>query len=91
MFYTYFAACGLDVRVETPPAAACGHGRDHPAADLAVRVQNTKASKPGAALRQMHDRGYPDKYRSHGLPILLVGIAFNPETRSIADYQTATA
>ena len=92
VFYTYFAACGLDARVED----STNRGR----VDMAVitprkiwlfEFKTTKASTPSASLQQIHDRDYADKYRSHSPPILLVGIEFDPKTRSIATYQTATA
>ena len=91
VFYTYFAACGLKVAVED----ATSLGR----VDMAVRTRQriwlfefktTRTSAQGAALTQLEDRGYADKYRSEGLPIILVGIEFNPDTRNIDNYQTAT-
>ena len=42
-------------------------------------------------MRQLRDRGYAEKYRSHGLPVLLVGIEFNTETRNIEGYEATTA
>ena len=92
VFYTYFAACGLDVAVED----ATSLGR----VDMAVRTpqniwlfefKTTQHATAGAALRQMYDRGYADKYRTHDLPIILAGIEFDTETRNIVDYHTATA
>ena len=51
---------------------------------------NADHTASDAALRQMQDRGYADKHGIHGLPIILVSIKFDIETRNIADYRTAT-
>ena len=78
VFYTYFAACGLDIT----PEDATNLGR----VDLTVRTpqhiwifefKTTEHTPTGTALQQIHDRGYPDKYRTHGLPIILIGIEFD--------------
>ena len=92
VFYTYFAALGLDIVVED----ATSRGR----IDMTVRTPQriwlfefkvTGASPTGAGMQQMRDRGYADKYRTRGLPILLVAIEFDPETRTITHYETDTA
>ena len=92
VFYICFAALGLDVAVEE----ATSRGR----IDMAVRTphniwlfefKTTRTSQQGAAMQQLLDRGYADKYRSHGLPVILVGIEFDPRTRNIANYETTTA
>ena len=92
VFYTYFAALGLDIAVED----ITSRGR----IDMTVRTPQRiwlfefkVAGTPpkGAGMQQMRDRGYADKYRAHGLPILLVAIEFDPETRSITHYETGTA
>ena len=92
VFYSYFAALGLDIAVED----ATSRGR----IDMAVRTPQriwlfefkiTGTSPAGAGMQQMLDRGYADKYHAHGLPILLVAIEFDPQTRSITHYETVTA
>ena len=91
VFYICFAALGLDVAVEE----ATSRGR----IDMTVRTphniwlfefKTTRTSPQGAAMQQLLDRGYADKYRSHSLPITLVGIEFDPRTRNIANYETTT-
>ena len=98
VFYSYFAALGLDIIVEDTTS----QGR----IDMVIRTpqriwlfefkttrsspKTTRSSPTSAGMQQIHDRGYPDKYRNHGLPILLVAIEFNPATRSITHYETAT-
>ena len=91
VFYTYFTACGLDVRVED----FTNRGR----VDMAVHTpqyiwlfefKTTTHTTPGASLQQMQDRGYSEKYLIHGPPVILAGIEFDPETRTIAHYHTTT-
>ena len=91
VFYTYFAACGLDVTVEDSTSA----GR----MDMTVRTpqriwlfefKTTRTASPGAAMRQLRDRSYADKYRAYGLPVLPVGIEFDTETRNIKYYEATT-
>ena len=48
-------------------------------------------SLTGSAMTQILDRGYADKYRNRGIPVILVGIEFSRETRNIANYETAQA
>ena len=92
VFYTYFAACGIHVSVEDftnlgrVDMVACT-----PQNIWLFEFKTTGNSPPGAALAQIKLRSYADKYRSEGLPIILVGIEFDPETRSIAACRTATA
>ena len=45
-------------------------------------------TEPGSAMTQILDRGYADKYRNKGVPIILVGIELSRETRNIANYET---
>jgi hypothetical protein len=44
----------------------------------------------GAALAQIKDRGYADKYRTDGVPIHLVGIEFSRQQRNITRFDTHT-
>jgi len=41
-----------------------------------------------AALRQIDERGYVDKYRLDGRPVMKVGISFSSEERNITDWKT---
>ncbi len=45
----------------------------------------------GAALRQLRERGYAEKYRAAGEPVHLIGIEFSEESRNIAAFETAEA
>ena len=92
VFYACLAALGFDLRVEDASAA----GR----VDLALRCEGRvylfefkvieRAGK-GAALRQLKERGYAEKYRSGSEPVHLIGIEFSEETRNIANFETATS
>ena len=82
VFYSHFAAAGLDVRVED----ATSRGR----IDMAVRFRGSvylfefkvvELTDQGAALAQLKDRHYADKYRGVGKPIHLVGVEFSREER----------
>ena len=43
----------------------------------------------GAAMGQLRERGYADKYRGLGQPIHLVAVEFSEETRSLAGFEVA--
>ena len=90
VFYSYFAALGLDITVED----STSHGR----LDMAVRAGGhvylfefkvVEMSGTGAALAQLRDRGYADKYRTTGEPIHLVGVEFSRETRNVSAFEVA--
>ena len=88
LFYSHFAALGLDLVVEE----SSSHGRLDMAVRFAGRVYlfefkvMEQASK-GAALAQLQVRGYADKYRGAGQPIRLIGVEFSRETRNIAAFE----
>ena len=44
----------------------------------------------GAALQQIKDRGYADKYRARGEPIHLVGIEFGRAERNVVGFEVET-
>ena len=84
MFYSYFAALGLDITVED----SSSHGR----LDMAVRAGGhvylfefkvAELSPPGSAMAQLRARRYADKYRDRGEPIHLVGVEFSRATRNV--------
>jgi len=90
VFYSYFAALGLDIRLED----ITNKGR----IDMAVLFNQqvylfefkvVEATPQGKALQQLQDRGYAEKYRSRGEPIHLIGIEFSREQRNVVacDYQ----
>ena len=92
VFYACLAALGLDLSVEDTSAA----GR----VDLALRCAGRaylfefkvmERAGEGAALRQLTERGYAEKYRAAGAPVHLVGVEFSEESRNIEAFETADA
>ena len=88
--YSYFAALGYEIAVEE----SSSHGR----LDLAVRTGGhvylfefkvVEMAQPGAALAQLRERGYADKYRGGGEPIHLIGVEFSRETRNVTAFEVA--
>ena len=92
VFYSYFAATGFDVTVED----ASSRGR----ADMAVRFGGAvylfefkvvEQASDGAALAQLRERGYADKYRASGEPIHLIGVEFSKATRNVTAFAVERA
>ena len=92
VFYSYFAALGLDITVED----SSSHGR----LDMAVRFNDqvylfefkvVELASAGAALAQLKERGYADKYRDLGQPIHLIGVEFSKDERNIAAFDVERA
>ena len=88
VFYSYFAALGLDITVED----STSHGR----LDMAVRfggnvylfeLKVVEMAGEGAAMAQLKERGYADKYRDTGDPIHLVAVEFSRETRNVTAFE----
>jgi Predicted AAA-ATPase/PD-(D/E)XK nuclease superfamily len=91
VFYAYFVASGLDVRVED----ATNHGRIDMAVLLPERIylfefKVVESAPKGRALQQLLDKGYADKYRVHGVPIHLIGVEFARETRNVVGFESTT-
>ena len=92
VFYSYFAATGFDVTVED----SSSRGR----ADMAVRFGGNvclfefkvvEQASAGAALAQLKERGYADKYGASGELIHLIGVEFSKETRNVTAFEVETA
>ncbi len=92
VFYSYFTASGFDVTVED----SSNRGR----ADMAVRFGGNvylfefkvvEQASEGAALAQLRERGYADKYRASGEPIHLIGVEFSRETRNVTAFAVEQA
>ena len=91
VFYSHFAAAGMDVRAEESTA----RGRS----DLAVLYDGSvylfefkvaDGKRDGRALAQIRERGYADKYRRPGVPIHLVGVDLGREERNIVGFAFET-
>ena len=92
VFYSYFAALGLDITVED----SSNHGR----LDMAVRFQNriylfefkvVELVPQGKALAQLVARNYAAKYLDSGNAITLIGVEFSKETRNIVAFDVEAA
>ena len=92
VFYSYFAALGLDITVED----SSSHGR----LDMAVRFNDNvhlfefkvvEMASEGAAMAQMKERRYADKYRGSGRAIHLVAVEFSKDTRNVVAFQVERA
>ena len=55
---------------------------------LEFKMQSSKANAT-IALQQIRDKQYDLPYRNQGKPIILLGIAFDPTSRNIVDWQQA--
>ena len=91
LLQAYFVAAEAEVRAEESGS----QGR----ADLIVRgfgqvyvfeLKLRERSRPGAALRQLQERGYADRYRGRGEPVHLVGLEFSAETRNLTRFEAET-
>ena len=87
VFYSYFAELGLDIRVED----SSSHGR----LDMAVLFNSSvylfefkvvELASAGAAMAQLKERRYADKYRGLGQPIYLIGVEFSKDERNIVAF-----
>ena len=91
IFYSYFAALGLDIRLEDPS----NFGR----IDMTVLFNGhiylfefkvVELNPAGAALQQIKDKHYADKYQGLGQPIHLIGVEFSKTSRNIVGFEVET-
>ena len=85
--YSWFAAAGLDVRVEDSAAG----GRLDMAVLSGGRVylfefKTVEKEAEGRALAQLRERDYAAKYRRPGQPIHLIGVEFSRANRNVAAF-----
>lgn len=92
VFYSYFAALGLEVTVED----CTNHGR----LDMTLQFNNqvylfefkvVELTPKGKALQQIKDKQYADKYRGLNQPIHLVGVEFSKVERNIVGFEVEQA
>ncbi len=92
VFYSYFAGLGLDVRVED----STSHGR----LDMAVlfnanvylfEFKVVELEPEGAAMAQLKERRYADKYRHLGQPIHLIAVEFSKDARNLTAFEVERA
>jgi len=91
IFYSYFAALGLDIRLEDPTNV----GRIDMTVLFNAQVflfefKVVELNPAGAALQQIKDMGYADKYRTLGQPIHLIGVEFSKASRNIVGFEVET-
>lgn len=90
VFYSYFAALGLDIRVED----CSNHGRIDMTVILPERIflfefKVVEIEPDGRALQQLKDKNYAGKYLATGLPITLIGVEFSRSKRNIVGFEVA--
>lgn len=92
VFYSYFAALGLDIILED----ATNQGR----IDMTVKFQGriylfefkvVELVPDGRALQQIKDRGYAEKYRALGQPIVQIGVEFSRVERNVVRFEVEEA
>ena len=92
VFYSYFAGLGLNIAVED----SSSHGR----LDMAVLFNShvylfefkvVEMASEGAAMGQLQERRYADKYRALGQPIYLIAVEFSKDTRNLAAFEVERA
>jgi hypothetical protein len=92
IFYSHFAALGLDIRVED----TTNKGR----IDMAVlacgvvwlfEFKVVELVPQGRALQQLKDRGYGEKYAGRGEPVYLIGVEFSRGDRNIVGFEVESA
>ena len=55
--------------------------------DEVVYLLEFKMSTAEAAIEQIRDKGYAQAFQGSGKPIILLGIAFDKESRNIVDWK----
>ena len=92
VFYSYFAGLGLEVTVED----STSHGR----LDMAVRFNRNvylfefkvvEMAGQGAAMAQLKEKRYADKYRGSGEPVHLIAVEFSKDTRNVVAFEVERA
>ena len=91
IFYSYFAALGLNIQLEDPTNLGC--------IDMTVLFQGhvylfefkvVKVRSRGQALKQIKERNYAQKYQNRGEPIHLIGVEFSKASRNIVRFEVET-
>ncbi len=97
LLYMCLCSVGVELRVEE----ASHRGR----ADMVVRLggqvfvvefkmaegEGDREAALDAALAQMRERGYAEKYRAEGTPVHLIGVACGREARNLLDLRAEPA
>jgi hypothetical protein len=91
VFYSHFAALGLDIRVEDTTnkgridmvVLTCG-------AVWVFEFKVVELVPEGKALAQIKAKGYAEKYRDRGEPIHLIGVEFSRVERNLVAFDVET-
>ena len=91
IFYSYFAALGVEIRLEDPTNV----GRIDMTVLFAGQVflfefKVVEMNPAGTALQQLKDMAYADKYRALAQPIHLIGVEFSKASRNIVGFEVET-
>ena len=87
LLYTLLTAFGADIRAEEPSAK----GRSDLTLLMPKGIYVMELKYDGsadAALAQINERGYADKYALDGRPITKIGICFSSQVRNITEWKT---
>ena len=84
--YSYLAALGYELIAED----VTNHGKIDltiimPEKILIFEFKLTKHGSAQEAIEQIKAKGYPEKYQAKNQPIHLIGMSFDPETKSVLD------
>ena len=88
MFYSYFAALGLNITLEDTS--------NLDRIDMTLKFNQrvyifefkvVELSPEGKALQQIKDKAYADKYRALNQPIYLIGVEFSKTNRNIVGFE----
>lgn len=92
VFYAYFVAAGLDVRVED----ATNLGRIDMTVRLGARIylfefKVVDSAAGGKALQQIKEKRYADKYRAEGMAVYMIGVEFSRSERNVVAFEVELA
>ena len=86
LLYTMLTSFGADVVAEEPTAKGCTDlTLRMPKGIFVIEVKYNHSAQD--ALDQINAKGYAEKYRLDGRPIIKVGIAFSSEERNIVEWK----
>ena len=92
LLQAYFVAADAEVRAEESGSQGRtdlivrGFGRVYV---FEFKMRDRAGAK--AALRQLKERGYADRYLGQGEPVYIVGLEFSAETRNLTGFEAETA
>ena len=98
VFYSYFAGLGLDVTVEDGTShgrldmAVCFNANVYLFEFKVVELEPAGEAAPrSAAMAQLKEKRYADKYRHLGQPIHLIAVEFSKEARNVVAFEVERA